>query len=54
MSIRSMRNGWTGGQYSLFRAVFGIYLLVHFAQLTPWALSCSPTRAFCRAQPKAR
>lgn len=29
-------NQWTGGQYSLFRAVFGIYLFVHFAQLAPW------------------
>lgn len=37
MSITSMKNGWTGGQYSLFRAVFGIFLLVHFAQFTPWA-----------------
>jgi predicted DCC family thiol-disulfide oxidoreductase YuxK len=32
-----MKNGWTGGQYSLFRAAFGIYLFAHFAQLTPWA-----------------
>ena len=31
-----MRNGWTGGQYSLFRVIFGAYLLVHFAQLIPW------------------
>jgi predicted DCC family thiol-disulfide oxidoreductase YuxK len=33
-----MKNGnqWTGGQYSLFRAVFGVYLFVHFAQLVPW------------------
>jgi hypothetical protein len=31
-----MRNGWTGGQYSIFRAVFGLYLLVHFLQLVPW------------------
>ena len=30
-----MKNGWTGGQYSLFRAVFGIYLFVYFAQLAP-------------------
>lgn len=29
-------NGWTGGQYSLFRWIFGAYLLVHFAQLVPW------------------
>jgi predicted DCC family thiol-disulfide oxidoreductase YuxK len=32
-----MKNGWTGGQYSLFRAVFGAYLCAHFVQLTPWA-----------------
>lgn len=30
-------NGWTGGQYSIFRALFGLYLLVHFLHLTPWA-----------------
>jgi predicted DCC family thiol-disulfide oxidoreductase YuxK len=32
-----MRNGWTGGQYSIYRAFFGLYLLVHFAMLIPWA-----------------
>jgi predicted DCC family thiol-disulfide oxidoreductase YuxK len=32
-----MKNGWTGGQYSMFRAVLGLYLLVHFLQLLPWA-----------------
>jgi hypothetical protein len=32
-----MKNGWTGGQYSVVRAIFGTYLFVHFAQLTPWA-----------------
>jgi predicted DCC family thiol-disulfide oxidoreductase YuxK len=31
-----MTNGWTGGQYSLFRLVFGTYLAVHFAGLVPW------------------
>ena len=25
-----MKNGWTGGQYSLFRIVFAVYLLMHF------------------------
>jgi predicted DCC family thiol-disulfide oxidoreductase YuxK len=29
-------NGWTGGQYSVFRALFGLYLAVHFAALLPW------------------
>jgi predicted DCC family thiol-disulfide oxidoreductase YuxK len=32
-----LRNGWTGGQYSVFRALFGAYLFVHFAELMPWA-----------------
>lgn len=32
-----MKNGWTGGQYSLYRAVFGVYLLIHFAALIPWS-----------------
>ncbi len=31
-----MNNGWTGGQYSLFRAVFATYLLIHFLHLLPW------------------
>ncbi len=29
-------NGWTGGQYSVFRAVLGLYLFVHFVELVPW------------------
>src|SRR5687768_11964955 len=28
-----MTNGWTGGQYSLYRAVFGLYLFVHFVTM---------------------
>lgn len=32
----SLRNGWTGGQYSLVRATLGLYLAVHFARLVPW------------------
>ena len=32
----SAGNGWTSGQYSVFRAVFGLYLCVHFAGLVPW------------------
>jgi predicted DCC family thiol-disulfide oxidoreductase YuxK len=31
-----MKNGWTGGQYSVFRAVLAIYLFVHFVSLIPW------------------
>ena len=33
----SLSNGWTGGQYSIFRVIFGTYLAIHFAQLMPWA-----------------
>jgi predicted DCC family thiol-disulfide oxidoreductase YuxK len=29
-------NGWTGGQYSLFRFFFGAYLAIHFAHLALW------------------
>ena len=32
-----MSNGWTGGQYSLFRVLLGGYLVIHFAHLLPWA-----------------
>lgn len=31
-----MTNGWTGGQYSVYRFVFGTYLAIHFAQILPW------------------
>jgi predicted DCC family thiol-disulfide oxidoreductase YuxK len=31
-----MSNGWTGGQYSVFRALLGLHLLVHFLALLPW------------------
>lgn len=31
-----MKNGWTGGQYSLFRFLLGAYLLAHFALLLPF------------------
>lgn len=31
-----MSNGWTGGQYSLYRYIFGLYLFIHFFQLLPW------------------
>jgi predicted DCC family thiol-disulfide oxidoreductase YuxK len=32
-----MANSWTGEQYSVFRALFGAYLLVHFVHLLPWS-----------------
>lgn len=28
-------NGWTGGEYSVFRVLFGAYLCVHFLNLAP-------------------
>lgn len=31
-----MKNGWTGGQYSLYRGIFGVYLFCHFLGLLPW------------------
>lgn len=31
-----MKSGWTGGQYSVYRFVFGFYLFVHFVELLPW------------------
>jgi predicted DCC family thiol-disulfide oxidoreductase YuxK len=31
-----MKNGWSGGQYSVFRILFGCYLLQHFLTLLPW------------------
>jgi predicted DCC family thiol-disulfide oxidoreductase YuxK len=29
-------NGWTGGQYSIFRVLLGTYLFIHFAHLLAW------------------
>lgn len=31
-----MKNGWTGDQYAVYRAVLGLYLLQHFVGLLPW------------------
>jgi hypothetical protein len=31
-----MTSGWTGGQYSVFRIIFGAYLCAHFLSLVPW------------------
>src|SRR6266404_612717 len=31
-----MKNGWTGGQYSIFRILLGLYVLQHFLTLFPW------------------
>lgn len=30
-------HGWTAANYTAVRAIFGVYLFVHFAHLTPWA-----------------
>lgn len=30
-----MSNGWTGGQYSAYRVIFGAYLFIHFSMLLP-------------------
>lgn len=32
-----MANGWSGGQYSIFRLLLGIYLFIHFIHLVPWS-----------------
>jgi len=31
-----MKNGWTNGQYAIYRVIFGLYLLQHFLGLLPW------------------
>ena len=31
-----MKSSMTGGQFSLFRGLFGLYLCIHFAHLIPW------------------
>lgn len=33
-----MKNHWTGAQFSIFRVVFGLYLLQHFLALLPWGI----------------
>jgi predicted DCC family thiol-disulfide oxidoreductase YuxK len=39
-----LRNGWTGGQYSLFRILLGCYLLQHLAFLLPWGAEVFSSR----------
>lgn len=36
MSDTTGQPGWTGGQYSAYRALLGLYLAWHFAALLPW------------------
>jgi predicted DCC family thiol-disulfide oxidoreductase YuxK len=43
-----MTNGWTGGQYSLCRALLGAYLFVHFAALLPWTEESFSSRGVLR------
>ena len=31
-----IKNGWTNGQYAIYRVTFGLYLLQHFLGLLPW------------------
>ena len=31
-----IKNGWTDGQYAIYRVTFGLYLLQHFIGLLPW------------------
>ena len=47
------RNSWTGGQYSLFRALFGIYLFVHFAHLLPWSAELFSSAGMIARRPRA-
>ena len=44
-----MKNGWTGGQYSLIRAVLATYLLVHFLYRIAWESEVSPNRAILQS-----
>ena len=37
MTSHAPDNGWTGGQYSLFRILLGVYALFHFAGLFAWS-----------------
>ncbi len=35
-SFAHFSNGWTAGQYGVFRVLLGAYLLAHYALLLPW------------------
>src|SRR5258708_1895932 len=39
-----MKNGWTGGQYSIFRILLGLYVLQHFLTLLPWGAEIFSSR----------
>ena len=36
-NLISFSNKWTGGQYSLFRFIFGLYLAIHYGRILPYA-----------------
>jgi predicted DCC family thiol-disulfide oxidoreductase YuxK len=44
-----MKNGWTGGQYSLYRAIFGAYLFCHFLGLLRWSRELFSSQGVLRA-----
>ncbi len=37
MNQHLFEHQWTGGQYSIVRVLLGIYLVIHFVHLLPWA-----------------
>jgi len=39
-----MKNGWTRGQFLIFRVTFGLYLLYHFLSLLPWGTELFSSR----------
>ena len=49
-----MRDFWTGGQYSVFRILFGTYLFVHFAHLLPWAAEVFSHQGMIKTRTLAR
>ncbi len=46
-----MKNGWTGGQYSVFRAILATYLLMHFVSLLPLGAASPLPRLFPKVFP---
>jgi len=39
-----VKAGWTGGQYSFWRALLGLYLFIHFVHLLPWSAELFSSR----------
>lgn len=46
-----MKNSWTGGQYSVYRAALGSYLAVHLASLIPYAAEVFSNRGVLPSGP---